>query len=45
MDQRANVHFYGKGNKNREISIDFLSIRESHQQLRGSNLLVIGCHI
>jgi hypothetical protein len=37
--------FYGKGNENHELStIFFLCLRESYQQLRGSSLLVRGCH-
>jgi hypothetical protein len=36
--------FYGKGNDIHELITDFLCIRESYQHLRGSNLLVIGCH-
>jgi hypothetical protein len=36
--------FYGKGNENHEWGTGFLYIRESYQQLRGWNLLVIGCH-
>jgi hypothetical protein len=37
--------FYGKGNENHELGIFFLvCTRESNQQLRGSSLLVIGCH-
>jgi hypothetical protein len=37
--------FYGKGNEYHESGTGFfLCIRESYQQLRGLNLLVIGCH-
>jgi hypothetical protein len=36
--------FYGKGKKNHKLGSGFLRIRESYQQLRGFNLLVIGCH-
>jgi hypothetical protein len=36
--------FYGKGNENHELGTGSLCIRESYQQLRGLNLLVIGCH-
>jgi exonuclease III len=38
-----NTFFYRKGNENNELSTGFLCIRESHQQLRGLSLLVIGC--
>jgi exonuclease III len=37
--------FYGKRNENDEFGAGFLCIRESYQQLRGLNLLMIGCHI
>jgi hypothetical protein len=36
--------FYGKRNENHELGTGFLCIRESHHQLRGLSLLVIGCH-
>jgi hypothetical protein len=36
---------YGKGNKNYEFVTGFSCIRESHQQLRGLSLLVLGYHI
>jgi hypothetical protein len=36
--------FYGKRNDNHELGAGFLCTRESYQQLRGLNLLVIGCH-
>jgi hypothetical protein len=35
---------YGKLNENNELGTGFLYIRESHQQLRGLSLLVIGRH-
>jgi hypothetical protein len=37
--------FYGEENENHELGTGFLRIRESYQQLRGSSLLVTGCHI
>jgi hypothetical protein len=36
--------FYGKGNENHETGTDFFCIKESYQQLRELNLLVIGWH-
>jgi hypothetical protein len=37
--------YYRKGNENHELrDTGFLCIGESYQQLRGLNLLVIGCH-
>jgi hypothetical protein len=36
--------FFGEGNENHELSIGFLCITESYQQLRELSLLVIGCH-
>jgi exonuclease III len=36
--------FYGKGNENHELGTEFLYIRESHWQLRGLSLLMIGYH-
>jgi hypothetical protein len=41
---RKYTFFYGKENENHELGTEFLYIRESHQQLRGLSLLVIGCH-
>jgi exonuclease III len=35
---------YGKENENHELGTGFLCIRQSYQQLRGLNLLLIGCH-
>jgi hypothetical protein len=36
--------FYGKGNEDHELGTGFSYIRESCQQVRGWNSLVIGCH-
>jgi hypothetical protein len=38
------IFFYRKGDENHELGTIFLCIGESYQQLRGLNLLVIGCH-
>jgi hypothetical protein len=41
----SGIHIlYGKGNENHELGTGFLYMRESYQQLRGFNLLVVGCH-
>ena len=38
--------FYGKGNENHQLRIEFfVQTTEYYQQLRGQNLSVIGCHI
>jgi hypothetical protein len=36
--------FYKKGNDNHELGEVFVCKRDSYQQLRGLNFLVIGCH-
>jgi hypothetical protein len=41
---RKYTFFYRKMNDKHELVAGFLCIRESYQQLRGLNLLVIGCH-
>jgi hypothetical protein len=38
------IFFYGKWNEYHKLGTGFLSIRESHQQLRRLSLLLIGCH-
>jgi hypothetical protein len=48
--QPAEVYtfFHGNGNVNHQLRTGFFVlkyVRELHQQLRGYNLLVIGCHI
>jgi hypothetical protein len=35
---------YGKGNENHEVRTGCLFIRQSCRQLRGLNVLMIGCH-
>jgi hypothetical protein len=37
--------FCRKGNEDYKLGTVFLCIRGSYQQLRGLNLLVVGCHI
>jgi hypothetical protein len=37
--------FYEKGNENHKLGTDYFCMRESYQQLRRLNLLLIGCHI